>query len=888
MLSRIHMWLRATFLRGRFEREMRAEMNAHVERATERLMARGLTHPEAAAEAQREFGVVERLREEARAARGGQWLDAALQDLRFALRQYARRPLSATTIVLVLALGIGGNIVLFTFLHSVMTLPPPGVPRDDALVRIRRLSELSGRAYGAPWSYPEVRDLSTHTELFGGVAGWANEEVVLDSTDVGRTAIAATTQFVTDGYFDVLGIRPVLGTTLPARRGVASLSLAGVISHDFWTRRFGRSADVLGKAIEVNGVPITIVGVAPPRFHGVDAGASVAVWLPLSARSIVGRAGAGALESYDSTSMRVVARLAAGIDAADALPGVRLVAARAAAARSRPAGDVRSSADVVPLRRNNQQPRNIETVVEWAALAGLGVLVLLITCVTASTLLVGLAAARRREIAVRLSLGAGRTRLIRQLVTESMLLACTAGVLGLLLTYALIRTVAVRIPDLEIVLAWPSVAFMVGAGLLTGLLFGISPALHATRLAVAEVLKDAASAVSASRSWLQRGLVVTQIALTQPMLVGLCAVMLIVVAGMGDMRARPVLEHVVSASFRPFAGIASVAQGQATMARLIARFEAMPGVVAVVPQTSGYSVSQARLHPADRVDGSPTQSFPVRIDWVAPGQFALLDVPILRGREFTREDGAETSTAIIVGNEVARDLWGNADPIGRRILIDTNQTGDSVGFTVVGLVDEAALGHAGDGRLPIFFPPRFTWLGGTVLIRTAAPATTMFSAIRAVAAAEAPDMPIDELTTLAAEEREIRRFVLRVSGAAGAGGLLALLLSAIGLFAVVAFAIGQQTREIGIRTALGADRRRVVGEYFTGGIRLAAMGLVLGLPLSLFAMRVFSSFVGAPRANTTLLAATVSAVVLAVSCIAIWLPARRAAAVDPLTALRSD
>jgi putative ABC transport system permease protein len=568
---------------------------------------------------------------------------------------------------------------------------------------------------------------------------------------------------------------------------------------------------------------------------------------------------------------------------------VRTIHGRAAAARIRRGGDDRETADVVPLRAGNAQPAGPGELLEVAALGGIGVLVLLVTCATASTLLVGVAVARRREIAVRLSLGAARVRLVRQLLTESTLLALVAGALGLLVTYVLIRVSTARIPDFHVVVAWPTVVFMVGIALATGVLFGSSPAVHATRLAVSEVLKDAAAAVSASRSWLQRGLVVAQIGLTQPMLVGLGAFLVVAVA---ELRGRPetsALEHVVSVQFNPFTGAISGEQARATMDGLRARLAGVPGVVGVVPAADGYSVARVVVHPADRVGGTPDRTLQLRLEGTAPGYFALLDAPIVSGRAFAPDDATRRPRPIVIGSDMARNLWATTDPVGRRLVSASEAVADSSTFVVVGVVDAAAAGASEGGSQPrVFVPHRARSFQRTLLVRTAGPAAAMLPTIRRVAAAEAPQVPITEATTLAAIEREMHRFVLQASGAAAAGGLFALFLSAIGLFAVVAFAVGQRTREIGIRTALGADRRRVVGAYFAGGLRLGLLGLALGLPLSLVALRVIATQIGAPRVSIPVVAALIATFVLLVASIATWLPARRAARVDPLIALRSE
>jgi len=893
MLNRLGAWAKSIFLRSRLEREMREEMDQHIERATERLMARGMGRAAAVAVARREFGVVEWITEEARDARGGRWVDATLADARFALRHFRRRPLVTATMVLVLALGIGSNVALFTLLHSVRTQPAPGIPRDDALVRIRGIQTWNARGLLVTrgMSYDEAREYAALTQLFNGVASWSASEVVLDVHNVGRDVVPGTAYHVSSNYFPLLGVRLVAGTGLPVSEPAdgSQASQVGVISHLLWDRHFGQSPDALGRTLKVNGIEITVVGVAPPRFRGVDdRGPDLKVWLPLGARSLTERQDTAAPGGRNT--MSVVARLQPGVDLRMTQPAVQAVAARTHDGRA-PGSEqfTDASADVVPLLAGNDLPRRNTRLAEQMTLGVLGLLILLIACTTAGALLAGLAVARRREIAVRLSLGAPRRRVVRQLVTESVLLSATAGALGLFVTFALTRTLGTKFaPDLQLVVAWPVLTFTVGVAVVTGIGFGLSPALHATRLAVADVLKDAAASVSAARSWLQRGLVVTQIALTQPLLVGVGTVFLIV---RRDLDARPsmaVSDRVISMEFGFSMGNASVDRRAADVERLRARIAGLPGVLRAIRNEHIIRVWTVVVHPADRVATSPTTPFRIRSRFAPPGYFELLDIPTVRGRTFEPAEELNRSPSIIIGSDFARNLWGTANPIGRRLQYGRSESGDSTAMVVVGVVDErfAAGGEAGDNVL-VFIP----WGAPgaqSLLVRTVGPAVDMFPAIRAIAVQEAPDLPIAEMTTLAEIESGRRRVILQAGGAAAAGGLLALLLSAIGLYAVVAFAVGQRTREIGIRTALGAQRRKLILDFFASGLRLSLNGLVLGLPLSLIAVRVISLQVGAPYASTPVLAGMIGVLVIVVASVATWIPARRAAGVDPLIALRSE
>ena len=530
------------------------------------------------------------------------------------------------------------------------------------------------------------------------------------------------------------------------------------------------------------------------------------------------------------------------------------------------------------------------------------VLVLLITCTNVSALLAGLGVARRREIAVRLALGAGRRRIVRQLVTETVMLAMAAGALGLFVIWLLLRLFDANIPDLAIEIDGRSIAFTFTLALVAGLLFGFSPALHATRLALQEALKDSAGVVVARRLRLQSWLVVAQIAFTQPALLGMGAVLLEMRSDLRELPSQPYADRLLELRFNvnPRYGSLDDSREQ-TLVRLEERLAAVPGVDGVVRQENVDSFD-VEVHPADVVAGlelaSPQQARGI----AAPaGYFQLMGISFVRGRDFEAAERSQDG-AIVIGSALARRLWGGHDAIGRRFVsVGRNLRGIRT-FTIVGVVDDATTG-ARDGEryagrhpeLPgtrrdgahIFMPSVHTT--GHLLVRTHGPAEHLLPAIRAAAVDEAPTLPIVSARTLAAVEASERRSVVTAISAAGGAGALALLLSAIGLYAVVAFAVGQRVREIGIRTALGAGSRQVVRLFVRSGLRLCLFGLVIGLALAIGGGRVISAVEGKePPAGILGLSALVAVFVLGVALLATWIPARRAARIDPLEALRVE
>jgi predicted permease len=893
LLNRFRLWLRTVLFRRRLEREMQEEMAGHVSRATERLMARGMTAEEARVAARREFGNLASIQEQARDARGARGIESVVADIQFGLRHFGRRPFSALTMIVVLALGIGFNTALFVFVHSLVNSPPPGMAREESLVRIRGIDRSRpGHDIGREFSYPEYREYAAQERLFSAVAAWTSSDVVLDVGRNEENLHSGAATYVTANYFQVLGVRPIVGAGLPTEgRGDAAPQLAAVISYVVWERFFGRAPDVVGRTLKVNDFTVTIVGVAPRRFAGARTGGSqVRVWLPLNARPLVQRAADPVVGSNDSAVFGLVARLQPGIDAGQTGPTVQAIAARAAREREHATGAL--STDVVTLVAGNYYPPSGEAPDSMGRVATLliPVLILLITCTNVSTLLAGLAVARRREIAVRLTLGASRHRLVRQLVTESVLLALAAGALGVFVIWVLLRMLDWGVVDVHLMMDWRGLVFTAGFAIATGIVFGLSPALHATRLALSDVLKDTAGAVVAARSRLQSGLVVAQITLTQPALLGMGALILDMT---GDLRELPSPVHadrILDVRFNTNPRYGSMDQvREDSLRRLETRFAALPGMASVVPQESTDDYFGVAVHPTDRVAGTELgASLRVRAQAAPPGYFPLMGIPVIHGRDFEPADQADNS-ALVIGADLARRIWGTADPIGRRLLAAGPSLGHDGMFVVVGVVDLAKGGmrDTGDDFRRVFVARvRVT---GHILIRTRGPAQPVIPLIRSVANSEAPELPLVSVRTLAAVEASQRSSIVRAITATGGGGAVALLISAIGLYAVVAFGVGQRVREIGIRTALGADRRRVVGMFLSHGLRLSLTGLVLGLTLSVIVVRLLAAAQGQdPPAGTVELAALIAGVVMAVAFLATWIPARRAAEIDPLLALRAE
>ncbi|HUF51391.1 MAG TPA: ABC transporter permease, partial [Longimicrobiales bacterium] len=588
-------WLsfRALFMRRRLEREMREEMSAHIASATARNIARGMLPAAAAKAAQREFGNIDYLQEQARDARGARWIDALRGDVRFAFRHFARTPLATFTMIVVLAGGIGANTVLFTVFHSILTLPGPGIPRDESIVRVRgtEVSLQYGHLDARGMAYTEVAEYAQLTQYFDGIAASISNDGLLTTADRQRPALPAAIVYASDNYFALLGVRLRHGrvwSNTPLTADPTTV-LTGVISHTVWEAVFDTAAAVIGRTLRINDMTVTVVGVAPRSFRGTGTtNNSHHVWLPFAAYPLVEKSDLHVFASPDSAYFTVVARLRDGVTRAQTLPTVKAIAQRADAQRApfvRIDGETVAampriaSTDVVPLRVLNHSPDDEQHM--KLALAGLGsvtLLILLVTCTNVSSLLVGLAVARRREIAVRLSLGAGRARVIRQLITESTLLAIAAALLAAFVTWVILRILVLPVPtDMisdYVVFDWRAIGFTVAVAFVTVMIFGLSPALHATRVALADVLKDAGAAVSGARAWPQRILVVAQITLTQPLLVAAGAIILLSIAEVRGLMTSDVDDRIVIMEFDDDSRTGSREDFRADMARVAERLAA--------------------------------------------------------------------------------------------------------------------------------------------------------------------------------------------------------------------------------------------------------------------------------------------------------------------------
>ncbi|HTE47627.1 MAG TPA: FtsX-like permease family protein [Gemmatimonadaceae bacterium] len=894
MFDRIRFRLRALFRSSTLDREMRDEMQTHLDRRVEVLVAGGMSPERARLAARREFGNVGLHQERARDARRTRWIDSVSADIRFALRSFARKPFLAATIVLVLAAGIGAHAFELTLLRRISYGVAPGMPSDIDLVRLRGMWRPKDRPNwrALQFSYPELREMAEVPNTFSSVVAWTAHGVVVDAAG-SLDGAEAQAQFVTDGFFSVLGMQPTHGPGLP--RATPDPQLVAVISHAMWEDAFDRAGDIANRTVVVNGVIVRIVGVAPPRFTNVldDEGRRV-LWMPLSARATIASGGQTnnasilALSSVDSTLFDAVGVLRRGVSPAEATARVRVIADRAVArmAWTKPTGpsDVRVyDADVVPLRGITDVTSS-DRGEESALLGVITTLVLLVACTNVAGLVVSAGVARRQEIAIRLSLGASRARVIRQLVTESVLLASAGGAAGLLLYWSIIAFMAKRASEAAwLVPDYSVVALTMCIALGTGLLCGLTPALHATREGVSETLKgDAMGATPRSR--LQHGFVIAQVMLTQPLLVLLGLMIGSLLLNRPPTLPNGIPERVLRITLGSMPG--TDAEKSAARQRVEHRISELPGVVSVLAEAEPLDWATLSVLPADRGPlPTASSSVPVNIHLVRPGYFSMLGSPLLRGND---RPPADTSGIITISSDLARTLWGDADPIGRRLVQTSAGVGLNRIFTVTGVFDARRFPSGRGGA--IVYRPTQSWWPNRYLIRTAGQVSDLTVAVRRVVREELPMAPIASITTLAEVAAAGMKEARWLQAGAAASGVIVLVLASLGLYGIVALGVAQRRREIGVRMALGARAGQVVQLFYVTGVKLGVLGLALGLPITLVAVKVANSLNPETEQYPSLLlvGGVIATVVFLVASVATLLPATRAATVDPVTALRSE
>jgi predicted permease len=867
--------LRALFRKEKLDADMSAELSAHVTMQAAENERRGLNASEAHAAAQRSFGGLEQIKENARDQRGWRWVHDFGRDVRFALRVIAKAPVMSTVIVLSLALGLGANTAVFSWIHTVALEPLPGVPNGRHLMVIeqRNRSGLIEFSSAAEW-----RDVRQQATAFADVAG---HNVNTFNLETSAEVLHLWGEFVTENFFSLLGVQPAAGRW-PGRDDDRPGSAAVVvISHRLWQKQFGGRLDAIGQVIRLNSSNVTIIGVTPPAFQGGVTALAFDIWLPQ------GRW--WNQEDRKTRAFQLIARLRPGTSADSAEADVGLVYQRLA--EKFPDTNRGLSANVMPYWRSRVGAQAL-IVPMLATLQSVMVLLLLIVCTNTANLLLAQSTARSKEIAIRLSLGAGRARVMRQLLTEGLVLALAGAALGTLLAFWGLELIN-RIPKpagmpiaIEAHLDYGALIYSVGLAVVCAIGFGLAPAWQTTRADVGHALKIGGQSSGVGRRRLQEILVGAEIALT---------LIIVILAGLyvkSFQNAR-----LLNPGFEPrqvaLGTLDLVPHGyDAKRARafaesLLARVQEQPGVQAAAlstwvplelrPMLPTDFTLEGRVRSADARDHTLWQE-------VSRGYFDTMQIELLDGRDFLAVAEKPGDPEAVINEEFRRRYLPEGQPaIGRRVTIR------GLDYRIVGVVRTGKYGTLSESPQPM----TYLGLGGqwrrfTLFVRTAGDPAASFAALRQVVRDLDGGLPLFDQRTLGQHLEQA--MILRVIPAKilAVLGPLSLFLAVTGLYSVLAFAIARRTHEIGVRMALGATTRGVVLLILRQGLTAVIGGIVVGWIGAYFAsVRLSRELVGVPAGDHVLFV-SLPLILGAVAVVACWLPARRAAKVDPVVALRTE
>ena len=887
--------------RARFERELAEEMRFHIEMKARDHESAGMSAADARAAAQRRFGNSTRHQEQAGDMMAIRWIDGALQDARYALRSLRKSPAFTAVAIGSVALGIGATTAVFTLVNAMLIRPLPFPEADRLVVAFQTVSPGGILPVDSmPWTYRKYDRLRAMVPGFAdvGFSTW-------DEYNVRRTGVAATVEpaervraeLVTPNLFATLGARPLIGRAIAAEDSVpAAAGTVAVLSEPLWRRQFGADPAVIGTTAMLERFPVTIVGVMPASFTGVRE--SVEMWVPFTAISAL--ESPRRREQLERGMGTVVARLKPGVSIASADAQIKVAATTLNELFPPPrfgSRKVEWSGGVVGFADARRHPlvRPL-LVVLTIAVASL----MLIVCANIAGLLLARARAREGEMGVRVALGAGRGRLSRQVLTESMVLAALGAIPGVLLAYGGATVLAQLRPSLppnyvllrsvdllqgaSLAPDWRVLTFVVVLTTLVGVVFGAAPAIAASRTSVAALIKVGGARGGTTRARGRRALVIAQVALATTLLVG---------AGLMTRSFRALLHSEIG--FQPDnivkleAAFGDPSATPARRAELLTRLAALPGMESVGSANCAPFGSDCMLMPVSNVDGRAVErdEYPaLEVHIVSRDFLRTLRTPLRLGRAFDARDTPGRVTVALVNESAARLLWKGASPIGRRLATGRDSTPP---VEVIGVVPDVKYEAIDAPSRPAVYYEASQWdgIGGsTIVARTARDPVSSLPAIRRIIAQFDPTIAVHRVETgdqMLARAASSTRFVTMLLSAFAIG---AAMLAALGVYGVLAYLVSQRKREFGIRMAIGAQPSSVMGLVVRQGLALTVVGLIIGVAGATAASGALSTFLfGVARADVATYVAVV-VLVGAAGVLAAALPARRATRVDPVAALR--
>ena len=816
-------------------------------------------------------------------------MQTLIKDIQYCFRGLLRRPGFTAVAIITLALGIGANTAIFSLLNTVLLRSLPiEDPGQVMAVSVRGKAD----SFSA-FSHPNYIDFRDRNQVLSGLTDY---RFVPLSLSRGGNNERVWGYEVSGNYFDVLGVKAIKGRTFLPEEDRTKLSHpVAVISHACWQRRFGGDPDLVGKEVLLNNHQFKVIGITPEGFRGTEVVYTPEIWVPASMIGWI-EPGSTAIDDRSSGSFFAVGRLKPGVSARQAEASLNLLAQQLA--KEYPDTNEGKRIELGPPGFILPDLRGAVVSFSWVLMAAVG-LVLLVACINLAGLLLARATDRRREVAIRLAMGANRLRLIRQLLTESVVLSIMGGALGLLIAFWMNNTLMAFKPPIDFPLSvevsadWRVLAFAFVVSLITGVIFGLAPALQATRPELVTALKDTGAQGGTRRSRLRSGLVVGQLALSLVVLIG-AGLVVRTLRQLQTLNPGFDSQNALMMSFDLGLQGYDQPRGEQFHQQLVERVQGLPGVKSAavtgyVPLSLNYNANSVFVEgqPAERganVPQSMTSS-------VGPRYFETMGTPLLEGREFTPHDKADSEMVAIVNETFVRKLLpfakSNREAVGKRFSLSSAQ---GPWLSIVGVAKDGKYFNIAED------PRAFAWIpmsqnynsSGSLMVRTTRDPESVIAAVRNEVRAIDPNLPVFDVKTLAQHMR-LALFPARVAATVlGVFGMVALMLAAIGIYGVTSYSVAQRTREIGIRIALGAQLGDVLKLILRHGVRLTMLGVSLGLVGAWIVTRAISSVlygVSATDPTTFILVSVTLTVVVLVAC---YIPARRATKVDPLVALRYE
>jgi len=873
--------LRSLFRKDKAELDLSEELQFHLQNQIDEYVAQGMGPQEARHAAFRSLGGVEQVKEECREARRMNLIENFMRDLRLGLRMLRRNPGFTVLVILCLTLGIGANTAVFSWVEGILLRPYPLVSDQERLVTLTG----TVRDTRDETSWPDLLDVRRSCTLCETLFV---SKITGATLSIGERAQVITGSIVSANYFDAIGVHPILGRGFEPDEGTGrNAHPVVVISYHFWQSRFQGDPEIIGKTQRFDNVVHTIIGVMPEGFYGTFVGRAMEYWAPLSMLEVYD-ADSGILEDRGARWAEAYVRLKLGVTRNQAQQEISAIAARLAT--EYPATNRGRGIKVWPLWETpfNHAGHLLPT---FQIMVVVSIFVLLIVCANVGNLLLVRSFARRQEMTVRLAMGASRGRLLRQLVTEGLLLSVCGAAGGMLVAYWCRHALALLFPGDVVYLPGQIDGRVLGLTaaicLVITLAVGLVPAFQTRHLALADTLKNEASAVMGARgrAWLRSSLVVLQVTLSFILLVGATLLM----QSLRNIRTTsPGFSTRVLATWIPLEAAGYKApRAQTFQDELIQRIRALPGVeVAAYARATplGYGSFSSTAIAIDGYEPQPNEQPTAEYNEVSPDYFATMGIPLRSGREFSRADDENAPRVAIVNQTMVARYWRGQDPIGQRLQVKGNWV------QVVGVVKDSKYYSMDEAPRPFFYVPlrQYFSIEPDIYIRTTQPLQTVQTALIREVRGLDPNLAVFEMITLQEQvDRSTSHELVAVALVALFGGL-ALLLASIGLYGVMSYSVSQSARELGLRMALGAGASNVLGLVLSRGLLLTTTGLIIGVALALLLTRLLGNLLYQVSPRDPLAFAAAFAVMALASAAACFLPAWRATRTDPMRALRAE